>query len=170
VGSRRVVTGITLLVLCGILAVGAWVGWRQLVSPVSEDDPQTSACSRTEVRRGQRLASRAVTVSVFNAGSRVGLADQTRNGLVRRGFRDGGVGNTPSGTDVRRVQVWTTQRQDLAASLVARQFRGKVPIRVVDENLGPGVVVVVGNLFDGLRPKAPRSLRATKSQSTCVER
>jgi hypothetical protein len=162
------VTGVTLLVLCAILAGGAWVGWRQLFEPVS-DDPEQSDCTRTEVRPGQRLRSRAVTVSVFNAGDRVGLADQTRNGLVRRGFRDGGVGNAPSETTVRRVQVWTTQRQDLAARLVSRQFRGQVPIRVVEENLGPGVVVVVGNLFDGLRPGAPRSLRATKGQSTCVE-
>jgi hypothetical protein len=165
-----VVTGVTLLVLCGILAVGAWVGWRELFRPVSEDDgTEQSACTSTEVRRGERLSTRAVTISVFNAGTRVGLADRTRNALVRRGFRDGGVGNAPSETEVRRVQVWTTQRRDVAAQLVARQFRGRVPIRVLDDNLGPGVVVVVGNGFDGLRAGAPRALRATKSQSTCVE-
>ncbi len=168
-GSRRVVTGVTLAVLCGILAVGAWVGWRTLVAPASDGEKQQSAaCSTTQVRRGERVRSRAVTVSVFNAGDRVGLADRTRQGLMRRGFRDGGVGNAPSETEVVRVQVWTTQRQDIRAALVARQFKGKVPVRVVEENLGPGVVVVVGNRFDGLRPGAPRSVRATRSQSSCL--
>jgi hypothetical protein len=170
VGSRRIVTGITLVVLCGILAAGAWVGWRTLMSPVSDDEKQDAACSTTEVRRGDRVRSRAVTVSVFNAGNRVGLADRTRQGLVRRGFRDGGVGNTPSETKVVRVQVWTTQPPDVRAQLVSRQFKGKVPIRVVRENFGPGVVVVVGNAFDGLRPGAPRSIRATRSQSSCLEK
>lgn len=170
-GSRRVVTGVTLVVLCLILAVGAWLGWQRLVAPVSEgDDPDpAAACSGTRVGRGELLRSRAVTVSVFNAGNRVGLADRTRDALVRRGFRDGGVGNAPSQTRVVRVQVWTTQRQDLAARLVARQFRAPVPIRVVEENLGPGVVVVVGNGLDGLAPGAPRGLRARKTQNTCVE-
>jgi hypothetical protein len=65
------------------------------------------------------------------------------------------------------VQVWTTERDDLRAKLVARQFGKQARVRVTDEDLGPGVDVVVGNR---MRPlvKAPRSLRVRQPEEVCV--
>ena len=60
-----------------------------------------------------------VQVSVFNAGTRNGLAGQTLDTLEAAGFRAGDAGNAPSSAEVRRALVWTTQPNDYSARLVA---------------------------------------------------
>ena len=89
-------------------------------------------------------------VSVFNGGTRSGLADETLAQLRERGFTPGDTGNAPSGTEVKRVRVLHHERNDLAATLVARQFGRSTKVVVTDTDLGPGVDVVVGNKFDKL--------------------
>ncbi len=105
-------------------------------------------------------------VSVFNAGSRAGLAESTLNGLAKRGFRRGEAGNAPANAKLRFVQVWTTRKHDAAAKLVARQFGKKTLLRVVTTDLGPGIDVLVGNDFRGLK-KAPRALTVQRKQTFC---
>ena len=149
--GRHVTTAVTLVVLVALLGVGAVVGLRTLFSPLPPDKgSQASRCDATAVRRGQRITARQVQVSVFNAGSRSGRASATLAALHRRGFRRGHAGNAPSDTAVTRVQVWSTQRGDVAARLVARQFGRGTPVRFVDVNLGPGVDVVIGDRLKGL--------------------
>jgi hypothetical protein len=92
--------------------------------------------------------------------------------LSRRGFRKGSVGNAPSDTHVKRVQVWTTQPRDVAARLVARQFGPRTKVRFVDTNLGPGVDVVVGNHRGPLakRTLETRRIVVKKAASACLPR
>lgn len=163
-------TGVTLLVLLGILAIGLVVGARTLFSPLPGSDPTASVsptCTTTTVKKGQRVFARQVQVSVFNAGTRSGLAGDTLAALARRGFKKGRTGNAPEGSKVKVAQVWTSQRNDTAARLVARQFGAKIKVFLKDGNLGPGVDVVVGDRFDKLA-KATKSVVARRASSVCV--
>lgn len=155
--GRHVTTAVTLLVLLAVLAVAAWFGYKSLLAPIGEGD-KASSCDKTAIRRGQQVTTRQVQVSVFNAGDRSGLAGRTMTRLAHRGFKKGAVGNAPSGTKVKHVQVWTTQKKDVAARLVARQFGGGTRVRLVDTNLGPGVDVVIGN-HPGQLVKASKATR-----------
>lgn len=169
-GRRHLTTAITLLVLVGILGVGLLLGMQNLTAPipsaVSSASPSPS-CAPQTVNKGERLRSAQVVVSVYNAGTRAGLADETLQGLARRGFQSGELGNAPGGAKLRFVQVWTTDRNDAAARLVAAQFGRKTLIKVVTKDLGPGIDVLVGSEFKGL-VKAPHSVRVRTGQRVDV--
>lgn len=163
---RHITTAVTLVVLCGILALGAYAGYRSLFAPIPrKPTAQPSAtCSKHSVPKGELIRAGAVTVSVFNAGDRAGLASRTLAALTKRGFAGGEVGNAQ--VKLRFVQVWTRHKHHAAATLVARQFGTHTLIRVTRRNLGPGVDVVVGNDFKGLR-KAPHSIVVHTRQRVC---
>lgn len=165
--GRRAVTGITLTVLVALLAAGGLIGWRAFRAPVADDDAHgpRRGCD-AGLAKGDLVRSRDVTVSVYNAGTRSGLASQTLQELAARGFIEGDVGNAPADADnVRVVRVLTTKKSDPAAQLVARQFGKRTPVSVAPD-LGAGVEVVVGDRFVGL-VKAPRSIKAKASGSGC---
>jgi hypothetical protein len=171
VARRHITSAVTMLVLVGILVLGAVWGWRSLFAelPGTEATAEEPAgeCTVEEVDAGEKLRSKQVRVSVFNGGTRAGLAGQTLDALMNRGFLAGQIGNAPSDLDVRRVQVWSTVENDPAARLVARQFGKNVKVRYSDEDLGTGVDVIVGNGFDGLR-KAPRAIAVKTSREVCL--
>jgi hypothetical protein len=170
-GARQITTAVTMLVLCVILVLGVVIGYKTLFSPLPNDSGTASAspsptCTTQDVRRGQRLHAREVQVSVFNAGTRAGLADETLNRLGNRGFKEGEASNAPASAKVRFVQVWTTKKHDAAAALVAQQFGSNTLVRVTNKDLGPGVDVLVGTDFRGLK-KAKRSLLVRQKQQLC---
>lgn len=171
-GRRHLVTAVTLLVLCVIVVTAAVVGWRWLFAdlpdqePVATDEPSMS-CTPAEVQPGDRIRARDVRVSVFNAGTRSGLAGDTMAALTDRGFREGDVANAPGDVRVRRVEVWTTDENDAQARLVALQFGKNVPVNVQDADLGPGVDVLVGDRFRDLA-RARRSLTVREPQEVCT--
>ncbi len=171
---RHLTTGITLVLLVGLLVVAVVVGANALFAPLPDSGPTASAstspsptCQSKVVKSGQHIRSKQVQVSVFNAGTRARLAERTLTGLARRGFRRGDAGNAPSKVKLRFVQVWTTKKHDAAAKLVARQFGKNTLLRVVNSDLGPGIDVVLGNDFRGLK-KAPRSLTVNRKQTVCL--
>lgn len=168
---RKITTAVTMLVLCGLLVVGAVLGWKALSADfaagqkaASEPEP---SCTTERTRAGDKLRSSQVRVSVFNGGSRDGLADDTMAALHKRGFRVGDVGNAPSDAQVERVAVWSTEGDDDEARLVARQFGKKLDVVFADVDLGPGVDVIVGDGFRKL-VKARHSIKVTSSQQVCV--
>jgi hypothetical protein len=165
--SRRVLTTVTMLVLLGLLAVGAVVGWRALSAPADGSGEADAPRCAEGVQRGEKLAAREVTVSVFNAGNRSGLAGQTIEQLSSRGFLEGEVGNAPGSlASVRVVRVLAPNRNDPAARLVAVQFGPNTFVQQSEEDLGPGVDVVVGDDYVGM-VKAPRTITARASGSGC---
>ena len=105
-------------------------------------------------------------MSVFNAGTTSGLADETLGLLRKRGFQPGEASNAPP-TPTRRVQVWSTIEDDAEARLVALQFGKTVKVTYSDVDLGPGVDVLVGDDFTGLS-KAKTTLRVKATQQRCV--
>jgi hypothetical protein len=167
---RHLTTAITMLVLCGLLVLGVIVGVNALFAPLPDTgkaiEPESS-CAPDSVSKGDRIRSKQVVVSVFNAGTRGGLADQTLSALAKRGFKEGELGNAPEDAKVRTAQVWTGRRHDAAARLVASQLGRKARVVVTDEDLGDGVDVVVGNDFRGL-VKAKRSIVVRSNQAACI--
>lgn len=164
---RHLTTAVTMLVLVGLLVLGAVWGWQSLFTESPRAAEPAPTCDPQVVEAGGKIRSGQVTVSVYNGGTRSGLANQTMNALMARGFQTGDVGNAPSDVEVRKVQVWSTVENDPRARLVARQFGKGVKVRYVDEDLGPGVDVIVGNRFRDL-VKAPRALKVKQEQEFCV--
>ena len=166
---RHLTTALTMLVLAAILVLGVVIGAKTLFAPLPGSTASvepTPSCTDTTVKKGQRIRASQVQVSVYNGGSRSGLADETMKQLTKRGFTAGSVGNAPD-EKVRRVQVRTTEKNDMAAKLVARQFGRGTKVRVTVKDLGPGIDVVVGNKFNKLA-KARRMLVARTSSTVCV--
>lgn len=170
-GRRQITTTVTMLVLCGLLVAAVVWGWQSLSAPISDGQSTAQAgdgsCTTKRARADRRLRSAQVRVSVFNGGTQSGLADTTLAALGARGFKIGDVGNAPTDADVSRVEIRSTTRRDVAARLVAQQFGKKVRVSVSEEDLGPGVDVIVGNDFRRLAP-APTTIRVLKGQRVCV--
>jgi len=169
--GRQITTGVTLAVLCAVLVAGAVLGWQQLFAELPDDEPAAAepspTCATESLERGRLLRSSQVRVSVYNAGTRSGLAQRTLEQLAARGFEAGEAGNAPDAAQVRRVQVWSNRQNDARARLVALQFGKRTKVQVTDVDLGPGVDVVVGNRYDGLR-QASRSVEVTEPESVCI--
>jgi LytR cell envelope-related transcriptional attenuator len=169
--NRKAVAAVTMVVLVGLLVAGAWYGWQQMSAPVpGSDEPQRRAAKpRCEdgVARGDLVRPADVTVSVYNAGSRSGLADQTLSELAARGFIRGDVGNAPANLEVVQfVRVLAPTKDDPTAKLVALQFGPNTMVQQVGVDLGPGIEVVVGDNFSGL-VKAPTQIKAARATAGC---
>lgn len=169
---RHILTFFTMLALIALVAFGASWGWRSLTadlpdSPLVAEEP-TPSCKPIQLKPGQKLRAKQVQVSVFNGGSRSGLAGETLDALIERGFIGGELGNAPSDLNVVRVQVWTTVKNDPQARLVARQLGSSVNIRHTRKDLGEGVDVIVGNAFTKLRKPAPKAIPVRKPLELCV--
>ena len=169
--GRRALTATTLTVLVALLVVAALYGWQSLSSPedgtTTAQGPKHSRKCAHGLKKGDVVRSSEVRVSVFNAGTRSGLAGQTQDRLVGRGFIRGDVGNAPAGFGtVLKVRVLARKVDDPAARLVARQFGLRTVIQATKQDLGPGVDVIVGNDYSGL-VEAPRQLKATSNGSGC---
>ncbi len=158
------------MVLFVVLGVMAVIGFKSALAPlpgISSSDP---TCSESEKEIQKFLKRSEVQVSVFNAGTREGLAGQTLEKVEEAGFKAGNAGNAPkSATTVRRAVVWTTEPNDPSAKLVALAFGRGTRVEVNETDLGPGVDVLVGNRFRGLDRKAPQQIRLPQPVETCIE-
>jgi hypothetical protein len=167
---RRIITAVVLVVLLVVLGVMAAVGVDQALKPFPARKKQAqSDCSTTEKQVQEFLTRKDVQVSVFNAGSRSGLASSTLDKLQAAGFAAGNAGNAPGTANVRRAVVWTTKENDYSAKLVALAFGPRTQVQVTKTDLGPGVDVLVGNGFKGLPKKAPTRIRVPKPVETCLQ-
>jgi len=169
--ARRLTTGATLAGLVVVLCVMAVWGYHAATAPVSDNGPtstsKTPTCSPDQQTVSQYLRRSEVTVSVYNAGRRAGRAQETMDLLERAGFKVGAVGNAPEGVKVQRAAVYTTKADDPAAELVARALGGSTEVVHGDEDLGPGVDVMIGDKFTRLDPTAPRRLKLADPEVSC---
>ncbi len=171
--DRRLLSAVTLAVLSAILVLGAVVGFRSLFAPLpgaadeSEEAPVAAGECKDELRAGKPVRAEQVTVSVYNAGDQAGLAGTTRDQLVARGFLPGEVGNAPEDYPVQFVRVLAPRKKDPAALLVALQFGPETFVQVTDDDLGPGVDVIVGSDFPGFADDAPTQIEAPGDGSGC---
>jgi hypothetical protein len=169
VSGRRLTTAITLVVLILLLCGMAVYGFKKALAPLPGGPSADPTCSGTEKEIQKYLKRSEVQVSVYNAGSREGLAGQTLEKVEEAGFKAGNSGNAPGTAQVRRAVVWTTTPNDPSAKLVALALGRGTRVEVTETDLGPGVDVLVGNQFKGLDKKAPQRIRLAKPVETCIK-
>ena len=157
-------TALTLGGLCLLLLVAAVWGWNAATKPLPAkvDSP---ICVTTPVSAGSDLYRQQVTVSVYNAGQRDGLAGRTMQLLVDAGFSEGVSGNARS-AKVRRVAIWTTDPESPAVRLVASYLPG---VEIEErEGMGAGVTVLVGDGFGSTKLAAgERSVSVEADTEVC---
>jgi hypothetical protein len=163
-----------MLVLLGILLGAAWYGWATITSANDDDEPSTETaptdepCASSQVyKKGTKIRAKTIRVNVFNAGVVTGLAGDTLDDLVARGFRRGAAENAPAGLTATNVTIITRTLNAPQVRLVASQFLGKV--RVVEgDAIEPGINVVVGDKFRGVDERAERRLVLKRTVRTCT--
>ena len=165
--GRKLTTAITLVVLLLVLIGMAAYGYNQLTAPLPERPSAEEKCTGAEKEVQGFLKRKQVQVSVFNAGNREGFAGSTLEKMVDAGFRAGNAGNAPKSAQVRRAVVWTTEEGDSSAKLVATSLGRRTKIEITETDLGPGVDVIVGNKFKGVR-KGPKKIRLADPVEKCV--
>ena len=161
------VRGLTLLVAAVVLVFGAVTGFQLLTSRADTVDA-VPTCTNKTVKKGERLDSNLVTVNVFNASTRSGLANRATIDLQTNGFLGGEIGNSTSATRPGRVAILTDDPKDPRVLLVAQQFKDKATIAKLDIAVDNGVVVVVGNKYTGLKSKAPTKITSDRAIRACV--
>jgi hypothetical protein len=148
-----------MLVLVVIVMAAAYFGWLGLTrgwldGGSASADGSAPTCTPpppVTVRSG------SVRVSVYNAGAPSGQATQVMDALRDQGFRRGELSDAPEPIEVDGIVLWPGDADPGAVRLVRRQFDDA---RVADRprTLGPGVNVLVGEDFDRLARRAPRSI------------
>lgn len=155
----------TMAALCSILLLGAMWGWSAVTEPFpgKVDAP---VCEAKAVAKGDKVYPAQVVVSVYNAGSRLGLAGQTMELFNGGGFHEGDMGNAPEGTEVPVVQIWTTEPRNPATRLVESRL-GPAHKVVKKDGPGAGVTVVVGDGFHKM-VRGPRFVVARTDTEICA--
>lgn len=157
----------TIAVAAIVFVVGLFAGFKMLTSRADTGDPAPTCETRT-VAKGEPLTSNVVTVNVFNASKRSGLANRVSIDLQRNGFLGGGIGNSTSAAKPAAVTILTSDPDDPQVKLIAAQFQDKVAYAAPDIAAEEGVVVVIGDTFTKLKGKPALSIVAGKDVSTCV--
>lgn len=155
-------SAITISVLGLLLVLAAVWGWSAVTDPLPAK-VDTPICVDRAVGAGTKVFPEDVTVSVFNAGAREGLAGRTMQLLADDGFAEGTMGNVSARVGV--AQIWTLDPQSPAVQLVASRFGADVEIER-REPPGVGVAVVVGDAFTELA-KGRRSVSAEDDATIC---
>jgi hypothetical protein len=168
-------TPITMVVLLGVLLGAAYYGWQTVVNP-GDDKKTTTEPTETKptcdhkatIKKGTRILAKDVVVNVYNAGNRSGLAGETLDELVDKGFKRGIADNAP--TDIKagpNVAVVLPGGKGLPQMrLVHNQFVGVVKY-VSGPELAAGVDVVVGDSFHGVDQAARTFVRVNRVVKTC---
>lgn len=155
-GARSAIT----LAVLGLVLVGAAIwGWTAATEPLP-GKVDTPICVDRTVPEGDKVFPQDVTVSVYNAGTREGLAGRVMQSLSDAGFHEGNSGNAAPDVRVGVVQIWAPDRTSPDVRLVASRLGDGVQIEERD-GVGSGVTVVVGDDFtdvvDGRRAVVAKS-------------
>lgn len=151
---RTVRTPVILLLLVGLVVLGARWAWREVLEPpaVTLPDP----CVAQPVTDG-KLLSEQVTVEVQNSGSKRGLAGQVATALEEQRFVVADVGNADD-IQARDVAVVGAAVDAPEVKLVAAQFPNAEvraePQRLADHR----VLVVLGDEFVGMAEGAAAAI------------
>ena len=163
--TARLRTAITLAVLAVLMVLGVTWGWAQVAKPFpgKVDAP---LCVDTSYHAGDELFVQEVTVGVFNASKREGLASHTLSELEADGFAAGETANAPQGTVLSApAEIWVDNLDNPGAKLLRARI-GKVPLVEHPENAGAGITLVVGDQFGDLR-EGPSSVVLTADAVVC---
>ena len=149
---RRAAITLTLvgLVMVATFAYAAayFQGWVAFGTPQPSASP---ACQVTAPAKA--LTPGAVTINVYNATNREGLAASVAKSLRGQGFKVHTIANDPLGKQIAGVgEVRHGQRGSASAKLTALRLPGASV--VLDERTDETVDLVLGNRFSALRTPA----------------
>lgn len=147
--KARARSAVTLAVLAVVFVVGVAWAWSSVTEPFPEPEEQ-AACVETSFAAGDRVTPGNVLVNVLNASKTDGLAGETMEALVRKGFAEGTRGNTAADPGGNGVAIWTDDPDGPAAALLKSYFGGRTQI-VEQATAEPGITVVVGAGFPGVK-------------------
>ena len=74
--------------------IGALWGWKAVTAPFP-GKAAAPVCENQTVTRGDKVYPSEIIVSVYNAGTRFGLAGRTMQIFTDQGFQQGDVGDAP---------------------------------------------------------------------------
>jgi len=156
---RRTRWGVLLLIVlltAALAGVAWWLSQR-------DADPVKAAPRRTCPEPSPApvvVAPRAVTVNVYNATERRGLAGTVATQLRKRGFHVKKVDNDPLD---RRVTGLAEVRSSAAGADASRTVAAQVGtvVAVPDQRADATVDLVLGSAFRGLRPAADAAAALT---------
>ena len=156
--SQACAPPITLGVLGVLLSSPRVWGWTP---PPSRSRRRSTARSASTPRspQGEKVFPQQVTVSVYNAGTREGLAGRTMQQLTDAGFAEGDSGNAAQRQGRRASRSGPPTPQSPAVQLVASRLGEDVEI--VERRDGPGLGVTV---------RRRRRVRATSSRDSARSR
>jgi hypothetical protein len=157
--------GATVVVAIVLFVVGLFFGFKLLTANADTFD-EAATCENRSVAKGDKLTSNLVTVNVYNASQRSGLANRVGINLQRRGFLTGSVANSTSEVKPDAVAILTDDRDDPRVKLVAQQFED-VEYSEPDIKIADGVTVIVGDDYKEL-VKAPREIESDRAITVCV--
>lgn len=150
--------------LCVLLAGAALWGFRAATEPFpGRTDP--APCRETAVSAGDKVFPDQVTVSVYNASERDGLAGLTLDLFRDEGFNAADSGNAPDSADVAVATIWTDRPDAPDVRLVASRLGKRVEIEDRPSR-GPGVTVLVGDGFKRLF-RGQKSVVAEQDGTIC---
>jgi hypothetical protein len=150
---RRTHWGVLLLVvvLTAALVAGAW--WWQSRPTTAEFTAGPEVICPSPAPAPTVVLPRAVTVNVYNATGRRGLAGTVATQLRKRGFRVGKVANDPL---ERKVTGAAEVRSSTVGANAARTVTAQVGtvVAVPDQRKDASVDLVLGAGFHALQPTA----------------
>lgn len=132
---------------------GMWVGRGSGGGSAQPTPTPTVSCPASPATAAPLPASRTITVNVYNATDRAGLARTTATDLGKRGFRVGRVANDPKNATVAATaEVRYGPKGAAQAKVVAAQVQGAT--LVVDKRGDATVDLVLGDAYAGLATPA----------------
>lgn len=159
----RVLAVVLVLAGVGAVAVGAWWWFTQRDDTTAQPSPSPSRTCRTPTPDAPKKLpdASAVSVSVANGTERTGLALDTADALVARGFVVVDVGNTDKPVK-RGVALVRYRKPDLASAVrVASYLPGATlkPVKVVEDG---AVAVWLGPDFDTVASAADADVEGVR--------
>jgi hypothetical protein len=165
------IRGLTLAVALAVFVIGGFTGFRLLTADAGDASTTAPTCKDTTIAAGSELASNVVTVNVFNASTRSGLANRVRIDLQKNGFLGGEIGNSTSAAKPNRVAILTDDPDDPRVKLVAAQFKNDkkdIEYAPADVPVEDGVTVIVGDNYRGLKDEATTTVKSDRDIKVCV--
>ncbi|MCF3960782.1 LytR C-terminal domain-containing protein [Streptomyces fuscigenes] len=168
--SRTVFAVVAAVVVLGL------VGWgtQQLIHVFSGDADKAVAAKKPNCKPATLPAKTLpkpgqITVNVYNATTRSGLAQQTADALKKRGFVIGKVGNAPAAYDKKvpgsAVLLGGQGASNGTFSVLGTQLKGATP--KTDSRTGKDVDLIIGGAFQSLTvQKVADTQLASLSQPT----
>ena len=152
---RLIATPLLLLALLALLLWGAFWGWQNLTAPLPEPEPTPCVTVSTDL-----ITVQDVSVNVYNAGFKSGLANRVSTRLRGVGFNIMRVDNTEERV-TSGVVIRTNEENRPAIRLVTSYFADFT--LEFDDRIDGTIDVLVGSDFQGFGDKPLKSVTAGKT-------